>query len=136
MYFSGHRSVGRDVFVYEQLTCPALLHLLRRDRQDAKDLNHDLSDYVHHFRCRPHLSIVFKASEEILYAFEDVDESVLARSNILDCLRIVGVNDARTKVLKRTRTERRTPTPENITFAGENTYQIMIKIHISVESVF
>ena len=78
-----------------------MLDLLRRDRQNRKDLNHDLSDYVHHFRCRRHLSIVFKASEKILYVFEDVDESVLACSNILDCLRILSVNFARAKVLRR-----------------------------------
>ena len=98
MYFSDHRSVDRDIFVYEQLTCPALLDLLRRDRQNRKHLNHNLSNYVHHFWCRRHLSIVFKASEKILYAFKDVDESILACSNILGCLRMVNVNFARAKV--------------------------------------
>ena len=98
MYFSGRHLVGCDVFVYEQLTRPALLDLLCRNRQNRKDLNHDLSDYAHHFRCRRHLSIIFKASKKILYAFEDVDESVLACSNILECLRIVKVDFARAKV--------------------------------------
>jgi len=111
-----------------------LLDLLGRDRQNRKNLNHDLSDYVHHFRRRRHLNIVFKASEKILYAFEDVDEVVLACSNILDSLRIVKVDFARAKV-QRLRTERRTPTPAKITFAGENTYRNIIKMHISVESL-
>jgi len=80
--------------------------------------------------------MVFKASEKILYAFEDVDESVLARLNILDCLRIVNVNFTLAKVLRWICTERRTPTPAKITFAGENTYRIVIKMHISVGSLF
>jgi hypothetical protein len=113
-----------------------LLDLLRRDRQNRKDLNHDLSDYIHHFLCRRHLSIVFKSSEKILYAFEDIDEIVLACPNVLDCLGIENVDFASSKGQRRLRTERRTPTPAKITFAGENTYQNMIKMHISVESLF
>ena len=112
-----------------------MLDLLGRDRQNRKNLNHDLSDYVHHFRRRRYLNIVFKASEKILYAFEDIDENVLACSNILDCLGIVNVNFAWAKALRRIRTERRTPNPAKITFAGENIYQVMIKMHISVKSL-
>jgi hypothetical protein len=58
---------------------------------------------------------------------KNVDESVLARPSILSCLGAVRIRIAHTMLSRRNRTrhtERRTPTPTNITFAGENICQI------------
>jgi hypothetical protein len=40
---------------------------------------------------------------------------------------------ANRKLLRRIHTERRTPIPENITAAGENTCQMNMRVHISDE---
>ncbi len=69
--------------------------------------------------------------EKSLYALKDLKKSVLVRANIFGCLRAVYITIDRTKVLRRIRTERRTPIPTKIAFAGENTCKISIKMQIS-----
>jgi hypothetical protein len=54
------------------------------------------------------------------YALEHLKKSVLAREDILGCLRAVHITIDQAKVLKRIHTERRTPIPAKIVFAGEN----------------
>jgi hypothetical protein len=71
-------------------------------------------------------SVCVQTLEKCFYALEHLKESILVRANILCCLRIVRITMDHTKVLGRVHTERRTPNPIKITFAGENTYQIKI----------
>ena len=83
------------------LTRPALLYLLGRYRENQQDFNQYLSDDIHHLWGWRYFGIVFEAPEKVLYAFKDVDESVLACPDVLRCLRIVGVNLGCVKVSKR-----------------------------------
>jgi len=91
IYFSVHRSVKDDIFIYEILTRTALLHLLRRNCQNSEDLSHNLCNDIRHFRGRRHLDIALKASEKAFGTFEYVDECVLAFLDILGCLGTVNV---------------------------------------------
>jgi hypothetical protein len=68
--------------------------------------------------------------EKAFYALEHLKKSVLARANILGCLRAVRITIDRTKVLSRIHTEKRTPIPAKIAFAGENTCEISMRIQI------
>jgi hypothetical protein len=77
-----------------------------------------------------------EASEKHFDALEDVDKSVLTCSNILSCLRDAGVTMARTELLKRLHTERRTPTPAKITLAGGNTCHMNVRVQITVNLTF
>jgi hypothetical protein len=69
--------------------------------------------------------------EKSFNALEDLKKSVLARTNILGCLGAVGITMDRTKVLRRIHTERRTPIPAKIVFAGENTCGKSMRMQIS-----
>jgi hypothetical protein len=55
----------------------------------------------------------------------------LACTDIFSCLSNARIKMAATKALGRIQTERRTPTPTKMTFAGENTCQMHIRIQIS-----
>jgi hypothetical protein len=57
---------------------------------------------------------------------KDADKSVLACPSILGCLKYVSVMMDKHKLLRK-RTIKRTPIPENMTFAGENTYQMNMR---------
>ena len=72
----------------ELLTRSPLLNLLHRDPKNTEDLYHYLDDYMRHFRRRWHLRVNFETSEKAFEAFEDVDKSVFAFTNILSYLRI------------------------------------------------
>jgi hypothetical protein len=69
--------------------------------------------------------------EKRFYALEDFKKSVLARANILGCLGAVRITMDRTKILSRIHTERSTPIPAKIAFAGENTCKTNMRIQIS-----
>ena len=69
--------------------------------------------------------------EEHLNPLKDVDGSIFACLSILSYLRGVGVTMAHMKLSKRILTEKRTLIPANMTFAGENIYQIDIRVQIS-----
>src|SRR6267154_463076 len=123
-YFSDHLSVNDVIFICKILTHPALLDLLCRDPQNGENLDHYLNEYIHHFRSWRHLCVGLETSEKHFNALEDVDKSALACPNILSRLGDVGVTMSSRKVVKNgLHTERSTPTPANITLAGENTCQ-------------
>jgi hypothetical protein len=106
------------------------LNLFCRNSENRENLDHYLNDYVHHLWGRRHLRIDLETSEKHLNALKNVDKNALACSSILGCLGDVGVRMANTKLLRRIRTERRTPIPENITVAGEKACQISMNVQI------
>ena len=52
------------------LTESTMLNLLLRLREDGKQLNHYLHDYLRHERAQRNLGIYFEAFEEASYAFK------------------------------------------------------------------
>ena len=70
-----------------QRTCSTLSHFLRRDREDVQHLDHYLYYDVRHRVCRRHGGISLEAFEEVLDAFEEIDERILTRFNVLSRLR-------------------------------------------------
>jgi len=66
--------------------------------------------------------------EKGFHALEHLKKSVLARANIFDCLKAVRITMNRTIVLRRIHTERRTPIPTKIVFAGENTCETTLRM--------
>ena len=102
IYFSNHRSVEEDIFIYELLTRTALPHLLRRNGQDSKDLSHNLCNDIRHCRSRRYLDVALKALEKVFDSFEDVDECILACLDILGHLGSVDVKIDPRKGIKNT----------------------------------
>ncbi len=88
-------------------------------------------------KCRFRINL--ESLEKSFYALEHLEKSVLDRANILGCLpvavRAVCIRMDRTKVLRRIHTERRTPIPAKIAFAGENTCKISMRMQISDISI-
>ena len=112
---------------YGKLTCSSLLHLFRRNPQDVQHFNHYLYDNVRHRRIRSNLGIGLQASEKVLDAFKDVNESLLCRNNILSRLGNFRVKPSCKETSRAIQTWRSTPAPANITFAGEKTCVIAVK---------
>jgi hypothetical protein len=112
------------------LTHSALFDFFCSDGQNVKDLNHYCRDRVHHSLIWYRFSVRVQTSEKCFYALEHLKESVLVRANVFSCLRIVRITKERTKVLRRVHTERSTPNPIKITFAGENTCQINERVDL------
>ena len=69
-----------------QLTCSALLHLLRCNCKYREHLNHDVHKYLRHIIGRRNPSMNPKALEEELNALKEVDKYIMARLDILRCL--------------------------------------------------
>ena len=113
------------------LTHLTLFDLLRRNLKNMENLNHDLNDCVHHLRGRRQFCIDLETPEKRLNTFKDVDKSVSACLNILCCLRDESVTIHTVTKLARILTERRIPIPANMTFAGENTCQMSMRLQIS-----
>jgi hypothetical protein len=114
-----------EIYSLQQgLTHSALFDFCCSDGENVEDLDHYCRDRVHHSLIWRHFSVCVQTSEKCFYALEYLKKSVLVRANVLSCLRIVRITMDRTKVLRRIHTERRTPNPIKITFAGENTCQI------------
>ena len=82
------------MFVQQILTYSPLFNLRCRDPKDRENLDHYLNDYIHHVRSRRQFCIDLETTEKHLNPLKDVDESVLARSSILSCLRGVDVRTA------------------------------------------
>ena len=95
-----------------------------------------MNDRIHHLDGRRQFCIDLESPEEHFDAFEDVNECVLACLSVLSRLRDVIITMAYAKPIRRLHTERRTPTPANMTFAGENTCQTDMSIQISEALVF
>jgi hypothetical protein len=60
-------------------------------------------------------------SEETLHAFEDVGKGVLTGANGLSCLKDLGRTIVREQESRKILTERKTPMPTKMTFAGDKT---------------
>jgi hypothetical protein len=120
--------LSTEIYSLQQgLTHSALLDFFCSDGNNIEDFNHYGRDRLHHSLIWRHFSVYVQTPEKCFYALEQLEESVLVRANVLSCLRIVRITIDRTKVLRRVHTERRTPNPMKITFAGENTYQINMR---------
>ena len=117
--------------IQKQLTRPSLSDLFSCNSKNVQNFHHYFGDYIHHFLVKCRFSINLESLEKSLYSLEDLKKSVLARANILGNLRVVRITMDRTKILRRTHTERRTPIPTKIAFAGENTYRISMRVQIS-----
>jgi len=111
----------RSHITREKHTGSTLLHLLRRNREDVQDFDHDLHDYVSHRLSWWHFHVRFEAFEEIFDTLEEIDKGLLTRVNILGGLIDIPVENPSTKESRKMLTKKRTPTPAEITFAGENT---------------
>ena len=69
-----------------QLTCSTLLHLLRSDSEYREYLGHDFHQYFRDLLGRRNPSMNPKSLQEELNALKEVDEHIVARSDILCCL--------------------------------------------------
>jgi hypothetical protein len=85
-YFSANISVNGDTFVQQRLTCSALPNLFCRNRKNAENLHHYRRDCIRHFFIRWHRRVDFETSQKGFDAFENVNKSLLARSNVFCCL--------------------------------------------------
>jgi hypothetical protein len=130
-YFSVNSSVNGNTIIQQQLTRPSLSDLFSCNSNNVEDFHHYFRDCIHHFLVKCRFRVNLESLEKCFYTLEDLKKSVLARANILGCLRAVRVTMDRTKVLRRIRTERRTPIPAKIVFAGENTCKIIMRMQIS-----
>jgi hypothetical protein len=119
------------MFVQQGLTRSALFNFFRRNRKNTENLDQYRRDCVHHILIRWHLGVDFEPSKETFYALEDVKKGILACANIFRCLLDVDIKMASAEASGRIQTKRRTPTPAKITFAGENTCQMRLRVQIS-----
>ncbi len=120
--------LSTEIYSLQQgLTHSALFDVICSDGENVEDLNHYCCDRVQHSLIWRRFSVCVQTLEKCFNALEHLKESVLIRANVLSCLRIVRITIDRTKVLGRVHTERRTPNPIKITFAGENTCQINMR---------
>jgi hypothetical protein len=85
-YFSEHSSVNGLHTRTKLLTKFAFFNLLRRNPKNRQNFDHNLNDCIHHFRGRPHRCVDLETSEKAFNALKDIDERILASSNILSCL--------------------------------------------------
>jgi hypothetical protein len=115
--------ISTEIYSLQQgPTHSALFNFLCSDSENVEDLSHYCCDRVHHSFIWRHFSVRVQTSEKCLYALEQLKKSVLVRANVLSCLRTIHITMDHTNVL-RLRTERSTPNPIKITFAGENTFK-------------
>ena len=80
-------AIGRT----NQLTCSSQLHLLSHDPKYSEHLDHYFHDDILHRLRRRHLGVFLETSEEILDAFEDVDQRIVAGNNVLCRLEGIGI---------------------------------------------
>jgi hypothetical protein len=95
--------------------------LFSREGEDRQDLDHDLGQYFGHCGCRRNLGVNHETSEEILDAFKDVDEGVVACPHILGRLVDPDITKSQLGKVGRIHTESRIPMPAKIALAGGNT---------------
>jgi hypothetical protein len=132
--------LSTEIYSLQQgLTHSAMFDFFCSDGENVEDLNHNCRDRVHHSLIWRHFNVCVQTSEKCFYALEHLEECVLVRTNVLSCLRIVTIvliTMDSTKVLRRVHTERSTPNPIKITFAGGNTCQINMRGQISDKFMF
>jgi hypothetical protein len=115
--------ISTEIYSLQQgLTYSAFFDFFCSDGKDIEYLSHYRDDRVHHSLIWRHFSVYVQTSEKCLYALKQLKKCVLVRPNVLGCLRTVRITMNHTNV-SRLRTERSTPNPIKITFAGENTFK-------------
>ena len=129
MYLSKFHSVNCYKLAHELLTRSAMPDLLCCDPKNGDNLGHYLNGHVRHFGGQRHFCVHLETSKKHIDALKDIQKCVLARTNVLSCLRTLGVKTTHAKVL-RIRTERRTPIPAKITVVGENACQMNMSAQI------
>jgi hypothetical protein len=82
-YFSGAKLSEERKIKKEQPTRSFLFYLLCHDREDGKYFGHDFDDNVSHCRGGCHCRVRLEASEKNFDPFEQVNERILARFDIL-----------------------------------------------------
>jgi hypothetical protein len=95
--------------------------LFSRESEDRQDFDHNLDQYFCHCGSRRNLSINHQTSKEILDAFKDVDEGVVACPHILGRLVDPDITKSQLEKAGIIHTERRIPMPAKIALAGGNT---------------
>ena len=103
-----------------QLTQPSLVDLFRRQSEHTQQFYHYFNYHLCHRGCGLDLSINYEPTEEVLDAFEDVYEGIVARPHILGRLAVADFITMQRERARITRTERRTPIPARIGFEGGN----------------
>jgi len=96
-YFSEHGSVDCHISVNVWLTRSTFLDLLSRNPKNRQHFHQYLNDDICHFRGRRHLDVNLETSKKCFDAFKDVNEGVLARSDIPNRLKGVVASTTRTK---------------------------------------
>ena len=97
-----------------------MFHLLRRNREDVKNLDHYLHNDIGHRICWWHFCIGFEAFEEVLDPLEEIGKRFFTCADILGGLTDIAVENASTRGSRKILTKKRTPIPAEIIFAGEN----------------
>jgi hypothetical protein len=105
---------------WDRLTESSLIYLFSRESKDGQQVGHYLYCHFSHRRRRWDLDIDFKAPEEALDAFKQIDKGVVTCTDILGCLEDPDIIKNRQGVEKEIRTLSRTPMPEKTAFAGGN----------------
>jgi hypothetical protein len=113
-----------------RLTQPSALHFFGRDREDVYYIDHNYDDHVRHSCSRWKASVYVKPLKEKSDAVEDINEHVLTRAGIFSRLGTLSVKMDCPSGTMRTLTERRTPIPAKIMFAGGNAWKVDIRIEI------
>lgn len=116
--------------VDDELTSPPLLNLRRYYRKNGEYFHHDFQHDVDHRLGRWKFCIGLKALEKVLDSLEEIDEHLLTCIDILGRLSNDGIMKPCISKSKKLLTKRRTPIPTKITFAGENTLEMMIRTQI------
>jgi hypothetical protein len=110
------------------LTRSTLFDLLRRDRKNTEHFDHNFHDNIGHRISWSNFSVALETFEELFDPLEQIDEHTLTCIDVLSRLTKACVTMTRTKRWKTALTKRRTPIPANMTFAGENTCMIDIRV--------
>jgi len=97
-----------------------LLELFGHKGKNGQQFHHDLDDDLPHGRCGRNIGINIQSGEEMVDGLEDVDECIIARTNVFGRLIRLVVTRVRTCDLKGLHTASSTAKPANIAFAGGN----------------
>jgi hypothetical protein len=116
-----------------RLTRSTLFDLLRPSDKNRDQFNHDFNNGIGHRFSWSYFSITLKPFEELFYTLEQIGEHTLTCIGILSPLAEPCLTVIRTKGWSVEPTKRRTPIPTKITFAGESTYIIDIRVCIKEE---
>ena len=76
------------------LTCSTLLDLLHRNREDIKYFNDHLHKYLRQFGLEKASRISLETCEKVVHAAKDVEEHIMARTDILCRLRDLNIRCA------------------------------------------